>query len=66
MFQLKCKKCPYNKTIDAIEVGLVDAEHVNAGHKLEIADLLYFKGQKVVLKNIETKDGNTITVLCLE
>lgn len=66
MIQFKCKKCPYNKLIDAVEVGLVNAEHVSASHKLEVMDLFYFKGRKVVLKTIETKDNGTVTVLSLE
>ena len=66
MMQLKCKKCPYNKLIDAVEVGLVNAEHISASHKLEATDLFYFKGQKVVFKTIETKENGAVTVLCLE
>lgn len=66
MFQkMQCKSCPYKKDIDAIEVGLVNAEHISACHKLEVNEQFYLDGKLVKIKEITDVSGNKVKVLAV-
>lgn len=62
----KCKDCSQKVKTDVVEASLVDAEHISAFHKLEVNDQFYIFGSKVIIKEIEDKNGHTVKVLCVE
>ena len=54
-----------NNKEEILNVSLVDADHISALHKLEVNELFYLFGHKIIIKEITDINGKQINVLCV-